>query len=184
MTAVAITQALDSLDPKAMFDHAQKFQLTQEYLRSNDRVTTPEHLNEHIRMCADPCFVLSALASELFLKCLLVIGGKEKDEFGHLHNLDQLFSKLTPNIQNRIRELWDQQVWSLGSREAIDYAQDTIANGSAIPRDFAAALRLGAKTFVELRYVYEKKRNINNLIIDLPLILRRVIVEIQPGWRT
>jgi hypothetical protein len=35
-----------------------------------------------------------------------------------------------------------------------------------------------------LRYVYEKPRNINNVISDLPQILRRVIIEIHPEWGT
>ena len=169
---------ITSLDPRKIFDHAQKFQQTQEYMRHKDRATTSEHVN----MCADPCFVLSALASELFLKCLLVIEGKSQKEFERIHNLDQLFVKLSTFIQDRIRILWDQQVWSQGTLEAINYAQDTITRGERIPRHFTTALKLGANTFVELRYVYEKPRNINNIIIDLPLILRRVIFEIHPDW--
>jgi hypothetical protein len=175
-----MTQAPGSLDPKLMFDHAQKFQWSQEYLRHKDRATTAEH----VKMCGDPCFVLSALASELFIKCLLVIEGKPKKEFAKVHDLYQLFSKLTPPIQDRIKGLWDQQVWAQGTRDFIDYAQNTIAKGTPIPRNFASALKLGANTFVDLRYVYEKPRNINNLIVDLPLILRRVIVEIYPQWKS
>jgi hypothetical protein len=128
--------------------------------------------------------VISALASELFLKCLLVIEAKPKKVFERVHNLYDLFSKLSDPVQKRIKELWDQQVWSQESRELFSYTQTTVAKGQPIPRHFATALKLGANTFIELRYVYEKQRNINNLIIDLPLILRKVIVEIHPEWRS
>src|SRR5579859_2813580 len=108
-----MTQALGSLDAKQIFDHAQKFQLTQEYMRHRDRATT----HEYVMMCADPCMVLSALASELFFKCLLVIEGKSKKDFERLHDLQKLYSKLSVPIQDKIRALWDQQVWSQGTRD-------------------------------------------------------------------
>jgi hypothetical protein len=50
------------LDPRKIFDHAWKFQWTEEYMRHKDRATTKEHVD----ISGDPCLVLSALASELY----------------------------------------------------------------------------------------------------------------------
>jgi hypothetical protein len=119
----------------------------------------------------------------VYLKCLLVIEGKPKQTFSGIHNLHSLYTKLGPQVQNRIKDLWDQQVWTQGNRAFFEYVQTNVSN-EPIPRNFTTALQLGANTFVELRYVYEKQRNINNIIVDLPPILRRVIVEIQPNWKT
>lgn len=173
--------AKSPLDPKMIFDHAQKFQLTQELLRAAapaniaDRAILQEYVSTH----GDPILVLSAFASELFLKCLLAI--ERKPTSSRTHDLHLLFLKLSPGLQSRITVLWDHVVWDQVARESFIYAQETL--GATIPRDLISALKFGANTFVDLRYVYEKPRNINNIIIDLPLVLQRAIYEIYPNWR-
>ncbi len=84
-------------------------------------------------------------------------------------------------IQARIEAIWDQEIWEQGHRDLLDKFQTKIAK-APIPRNFSTVLKFGANTFVDLRYVYEKPRNVNNVIIDLPSILRKVIVEIHPEW--
>src|SRR2546430_1479658 len=65
-------------------------------LRSND---DPTHMN----IIAMPSMVISAFASELYLKCLLLI---ERGSAPQVHFLDSLFSNLKPKTQARVRELW------------------------------------------------------------------------------
>ena len=131
----------------------------------------------------DPCLVVSALASELYLKCLLVLFNTPLKEIQQLHKLDKLYGKLPDQVKERIKALWDQDIWRQGARHLLDEFQTKITK-APIPRDFSTLLKLGANTFVDLRYVYERPRNINNVIVDLPQILRRVIIEIHPEWGT
>ena len=167
------------LNPQKIFEHAGKFQWTNERLRKTDVATS----EKEVWYLGDPCLVISALASELYLKCLLVIFDTPFKEFRYLHELDKLYGKLPEQIRERIKTLWDQDIWVQGKRELLDEFQTKIAK-APIPRDFSTLLKFGANTFVDLRYVYEKPRNINNVISDLPQILRRVIIEIYPEWGT
>jgi hypothetical protein len=110
-----------------------------------------------------------------------VIFNTPLSELRRLHNLYELYQKLPPQIQKRIHDLWDEEIWQQGMRKMIDHLQTKFATGP-IPRDFTTLLKFGANTFVELRYVFEKRRNINNAIVELPSILRKVIVELYPEW--
>lgn len=166
-----------NLNPQKIFEHAGKFQWTNERLRKTDVAAS----ETEVGFLGDPCLVISALASELYLKCLLVIFNTPLDELRRLHNLYELYRKLPQQIQDRIKALWDQDIWQQGTRNLLDQFETQIAK-EMIPRNFATLLKFGANTFVDLRYVYEKQRNINNVIVDLPSILRRVIAEIHPEW--
>jgi hypothetical protein len=167
------------LNPQKIFEHAGKFQWTNERLRKTDVITTERH--EYF--VGDPCLVISALACELYLKCLLIMFNTPLAELRNLHNLHRLYEKLPPQIQTRVTALWDHDIWGQGTRKLLDEFQTKLAK-EPIPRDFSTLLKLGANTFVDLRYVYEKPRNLNNVIVDLPSILRRVIVEIHPEWQS
>src|SRR4051812_3751403 len=79
-----------------IFMQAERFLKADHYLRTND---DPEHMN----VIAVPSLVISALACELYLKCLVSI---EKGTAPPIHLLDSLFRKLKPKTQDRIRELW------------------------------------------------------------------------------
>lgn len=168
------------LDPKKIFEHAEKFQWANERLRRVEVIKDVKQ--EDLFKLGDPCLVLSTFASELYFKCLLAMFGARLDQLKS-HNLYELFNKLPDQIKRRIETLFDQDIWEPHTREFIQKVQIEIAK-EPIPRHFPTLLKLGANTFVELRYVYEKKRDIFNLLTDLPSILRRVIVEIQPSWRT
>jgi hypothetical protein len=165
-----------SLDAHKIFEHAGKFQWTYEHLQNFDHVS----LEEMKAYAADPGLILSALASELYLKCLLAIFSVPRHQFGHVHDLHELFKKLPPEIQDRVSALWDHDVWQQSKRDFLGDLEGTVKEN--IPRHLAALLHFGANTFVDLRYVYEKPRNINNIIVELPSILRKVILEIQPDW--
>lgn len=75
-----------------------------------------------------PGYVLDAFAAELYLKCLLLVGGKTPPP---THRLDVLYDKLP---------------------EAL---RDLARGESADPEAFDSSLREGASTFVELRYSHE-----------------------------
>lgn len=172
-----MTQNPNNLNPQKIFEHAGKFQWTDERLRKTDVAKS----EEEVWYLGDPCLVVSALASELYFKCLLVIFGTPFAELRRLHNLFDLYRKLPNQIQDRIKALWDQEIWQQGSREMLDTFETKIAKNK-IPRNFTALLKFGANTFVDLRYVYEKPRDVNNVIVTLPSILRKVIAEIHPEW--
>ncbi|WP_456821984.1 hypothetical protein [Bradyrhizobium sp. USDA 4502] len=168
-------QKPSDLNPQKIFEHAGKFQWTDERLRKTDIAKS----ETEIWYLGDPCLVISALASELYFKCLLVIFGTPFAELRRLHNLFDLYQKLPP--QDRIKALWDHEIWEQGPREMLDQFQAKIGKDT-IPRNFTTLLKFGANTFVDLRYVYEKPRNVNNVIVTLPSILRKVIAEIHPEW--
>ena len=130
----------------------------------------------------DPCLVISALATELYIKCLLVLFDVPLKEITQFHNLYALNSKLPQQVQDRIEQLWDIDIWRQPVRDFLRLVQDEIIK-QEIPRHYSTALHFGAKTFVDLRYVYEKPRDVNNIISELPSILRRVIIEIRPDWQ-
>lgn len=141
------------LDPKKIFEHAEKFQWAYERLQKTDIITTKE-IEGYV---GDPCLVISALASELYFKCLLVMFDVSFDEIRRLHNLYDLYRKPPQQVQNRITELWDQDIWRQHTRTFLNIVQEQVVK-EKIPRHFSALLKFGANTFIDLRYVYEKPR--------------------------
>jgi hypothetical protein len=76
-----------NLDPRKIFVHATKFHEADHRLRN----TVPPDRPEDVPKIAHPAMVLSAFASELYLKCLLCI---EKGSAPEEHNLKKLFNGL------------------------------------------------------------------------------------------
>ena len=80
--------------------HGVRFMVADERLRT----TTDQSVMTYVMA---PALVLSAFASETFLKCLIAL------ETGHApdgHNLKNLFQMLRHPTQRRIEELWDEYV--------------------------------------------------------------------------
>jgi hypothetical protein len=56
--------------------------------------------------------------------------------------------------------------------------------GHRVPRDLESALTMGAKTFEEMRYLFEESATqAQFLLLDLPQLLQEVILEMKPEWR-
>jgi hypothetical protein len=126
-----------------------------------------------------PINVLSAFASEIFLKCLVCL---ETGEVRQGHHLRALFDVLSDATQTRIEGRWDNEIVPMRSAQ-WDAAE--LEFGKAIPRELRSALSLGSESFKQLRYSYEPKTaaTIFYCLGDLPIALKRVIFELEPEWR-
>jgi hypothetical protein len=118
--------------------------------------------------------VISTFASELFLKCLLLLEGKDVP---NKHNLETLFGLLNADHQSRITELWDKD--QVRRKDHLDDTERKM--GVAIPRDLSQALHDCGDAFVLLRYLYEAPMKASFYITFLPIILRDLIREIT-SW--
>jgi hypothetical protein len=120
------------IDPHQLFVNAGNFQHT---------------LNTLIDLAGDakfgqPIVILAAFASELFLKCLIVLEGNPHPTG---HNLNSLFSKLSMRTQGKIETKWNGQIVPMRSSQiqAIEKMW-----GRKLPTDLPTLLRKGGDTFV------------------------------------
>jgi hypothetical protein len=162
-------------DPDKIFAHASKFFWTDKYLRSKSTTA------EMVPMVAHPAMVLSAFASELYLKCLLAI---EESKVPDTHDLHDLFCRLNTKTQQRVEALWDEHIQHPDRAKVLDYIENVLKQGS-VPRKLSWALEVGNRAFEELRYIYEvDKPSIKFVLGDLPELLRRVAIEKRPQLAT
>jgi hypothetical protein len=158
-------------DPRLLFEQADGFSRAYDILSVRPR-------DEAIAI-SRPALVLSAFASELFLKCLLLLDGKQLPNW---HDLKRLFDLLDADIQTKIKKLWGQSLISRASMIAA-FESDT---GELFIRDFDAALVAGARSFEHFRYYHEKTREeidaVAFMLGDLPIMLKSVIWIKKPDW--
>ncbi|HEY4847355.1 MAG TPA: hypothetical protein VIH87_06040 [Methylocella sp.] len=121
--------------------------------------------------------VLSAFASELYLKCFLCA---ENGEVPNEHNLKTLFLRLAPSTRRRLEELWDEDIKQPHKQADFNLIR-SLPEGQNLQLDLLYALDIGATAFIELRYFYEKKRAFF-ILGEFPSILRKVILEKFPHW--
>jgi hypothetical protein len=91
------------LDPLKIFQHATRFHDSDHRLRS----TVPANKPSDLPFVAHPAMVLSAFASELYLKCLLCV---ETGVVPDQHNLKTLFKRLQPTTRRALEDLWDANI--------------------------------------------------------------------------
>ena len=161
------------LDLQTIFQHASNFHESDHRLRN----TVPRDKPEQLPLIAHPAMVLSAFASELYLKCLLCI---ETGTVPPTHNLKNLFKRLQPNTQRRLEELWDTDIRRPERQRSIEHMCQ-LPRGNELRLDLLYALDMGANAFTELRYYYEKQSSYF-LLSDFPNLLRAVILERMPSW--
>jgi hypothetical protein len=152
------------IDPKSVFQLACKFAATEQHVRSTN--------NPRAEFMASPSMVLSAFAIELFLKCLLLLEGKE---FDRIHSLNVLFRRLSHNQKRRIEEVWEKE-----ARSKVDELRRKF--GFPHPSDLPNALGTCARAFEHMRYGYEDPDRQIFYLGDLPTILWRIILGIRPEW--
>jgi hypothetical protein len=119
--------------------------------------------------------VLSAFASELYLKCLLCL---ETGKIPQTHNLKTLFDALSPETRQRLQELWDVDLHRPERQKVIAHIR-TLPHSNKLRLDLPSVIKLGAEAFRELRYFYESERSFF-LLSDFPNLLRAVILERMP----
>jgi len=151
------------IDPRAVFELAYRFCLADEHIRDKNNLQAP--------MMAAPSMVMSAFASELLLKCLLLI---ENSEIVQTHHLDKLYQQLSHSQKRRIDAIWETK--------ARPRVQD-FCQMHGLPSDLANALVTCGQAFERLRYGYEDPDKQRFYIAELPRILCEVIIEARPEWR-
>jgi hypothetical protein len=152
------------IDPKSVFQLACKFASTEMHVRHRS--------NPNAAFMASPSMVLSAFAIELFLKCMLLLEGKEIDR---IHALNVLFRRLSHNQKRRIEEVWERE-----ARPKVDMLNRQF--GLAHPTDLPNALVTCGRAFEHMRYGYENPDRQVFYLGELPRILWRIIVDIRPEW--
>jgi hypothetical protein len=164
-----------SLDPLRIFQHASRFHASDRRLRSTLDASKPHD----IEMLAIPANVLSVFTSELYLKCLLCV---ETGIVPDTHNLKALFKRLQPVTRRALEDLWDMEVRLPHRQKVLDLIR-TMPEGKNLRADLIYALDVGANSFIELRYFYEKNKAFF-LLDEFPNMLRKVILNRFPAWGT
>jgi hypothetical protein len=165
-----MTKPLPKHDPVQIFLQADGFSAAYNLLSS-----VPRH--EAVRI-GHVQVVVSALAVELFLKCLICM---ETGRTSRGHYLRQLFDQLSPDTRRDIDAIWRNEV--VPFRAAMWNGMERLGGGT-VPRDLPTALSMANKSFEKVRYLYEGDLDgVAYILTDLPTILRRVIVHRRPEWR-
>lgn len=168
MTGVGRRSKSDPVSPILIFRHAERFRLGYERLRDVPTVQEKSDL-------AAPGIVLSAFASELYLKSL--VAEETSSAPPPTHHLKKLFLMLRSSTRKRLEALWDEHT---RSREASLRSAEA-AFKVRLPRDLLSNLTDGNLGFQQMRYAYENDY-FQFFIADLPLMLRRVAIELRPEW--
>jgi len=121
-------------------------------------------------MVAQGSMILNAFASELFIKCILLIEGKTPPP---THKLDVLFRQVGHKTKRNIEAIWDAQARPKLTHMSVNHGH---------PLDLPNAIVTCANSFERLRYHYEDPSKTFFYIGELPEILHRIILEIKPEW--
>lgn len=118
--------------------------------------------------------VNAALATELYLKCLLLI---ECGQFPRVHDLKRLFSQLRRGTQQRLRKMHDQ-----ANREDPNLV--TLQRHGVIGKsDLHTLLEKGKDVFEQFRYPYEpRSKDVLFGLSGLALCARQYILSLHPEW--
>jgi hypothetical protein len=161
-------------DPRKLFVHACRFHESDHRLRNS--ISNKDNPNE-VDLIAQPAMVLSAFASELYLKCLICI---ETGEAPRGHDLKGLFLRLGPLTRKRIEDLWDEDRRRPHNQKQLNFIRG-LPEGDRLQPDLLFIIGTSAKAFEELRYIYETEFP-RFLLGEFPNILHRVILEKHPEW--
>lgn len=164
--------AKKQIEPAKIFEHADCFLQSLAVLRA----VHPENIHIAVTL-AEPLTVLSALTTELFLKCLICIetGGTPRG-----HNLKRLFDQLSVATRTRIQNLWDSGVAARRSKQWDDFERFWHLE---TPHDLPSALAKGGPAFESHRYSYEENtEGVYYYVGDLPALLEGLILEMKPEF--
>lgn len=141
-------------------------------------LTLRQHPNPQVMLAVGtPALVLSAFASELYLKCLIAI---ESDRAAYGHELRTLFRSVSKQTQANIERRWNMYVTSPQRHQ--HYAALASLVGYTVPTDLDWTLKNGGSGFVELRYIHESNDGTKFLLGDFPEILRAELLLRKPEW--
>jgi len=153
-----------------IFMNAERFRISDLILRGNSNA-------QIMAAIGGPALVLSAFASELYLKCLICI---ETGRLAHGHDLRVLFRQISEASRRNIERRWNAYV-ATPERQRI-YAALKALEGTEISTSLDWSLRNGGDGFVALRYIHEGETGTKFLLGELPQILRDEILTSKPEW--
>lgn len=160
------------IDPHQIFLQADSFWEANRYLLKSSNPI--EAMNK--APLSPPAMVISAFASELYFKCLLCLRhGHPHKELNH--NLERLFTHLDDDVQKHIEAAWVKYT----ADNSLQWDIIEKSSGVPVPRDLRSALAAGKGAFSEVRYIYEGKGGMFNLM-ELPPMIRSVIITQMPHW--
>lgn len=160
------------LNPRAVFDHAEFYRKSAELLASEIVKDMPRQAHTEF---AFPQAFISAIASEVYLKCLHAIefgGTVPKD-----HPLDKLFGGLSAATNQLVKRHWN----AMAGCDPM-FKTNSARPGRRQKHDLASVLREGGLAFMRYRYAYEGKHLISYALGNLPKVLHDAILELKPEW--
>lgn len=168
------------IDPVKIYEQAMRFHVA--IARLHQDMTREMNANQQQGMGLShwigiPILVMSALASELFLKCLICIETGRRSS-GHHHA--RLFDHLSAATKAKLEAKWDGIV---ANREDMIKKIEK-GSGMKIERKLRRALNQSGDTFVQLRYLYETENDIVSAMSDFHLSLKEMVLELKPEWKS
>lgn len=119
-----------------------------------------------------PTLVLQAFATELYLKCILVLNTGDAP---HVHQLVQLYQQLTPTQKTRVEELYNAECQSDLAFQGMQGTEPTTTF------TLVYALQEMNRAFEAWRYAYESVPE--KSFLGHPWIAAaRLILELRPDW--
>lgn len=119
-----------------------------------------------------PTAVCAAIATEIYLKCLVLI---DTGTAARGHDLNRLFELLTPGMRSAIGVSYND------AHKQVTYQIPPGASNRAFGLDHA--LTMASKVFEKMRYAYEKPNDVLSIFPVLPYALQQTIVAINPDWK-
>jgi HEPN domain-containing protein len=108
IVAVGGKPAKKGLDPLKIFIHASNFHKSYEMLLRSAVPEGTQQADENIvAIIGHPALMISAFASELYLKCLICV---ETDAVPNTHDLNVLFRALRVSTRHELDTLWDYDI--------------------------------------------------------------------------
>lgn len=155
------------VDPKGVFMTAEVFRASSLILGNLMNHGMPQYMF--------PMVICSSFSLELHLKCLILIEGGTSAK---LHDLERLFSKLTPGSQKKIRTSYEPR------KRKMDAMFAAVKGVPAPKSDFDFVLHASAKAFENFRYAFEGIVQDQTGWMASPICecVRERIVELQPDW--
>jgi hypothetical protein len=167
---------LKGINPLDIYMHGLGFHVAEDVL--GNLTSTPN--TQLAAQVAQPSMVLSAFTTELFLKCRICL---ETTLTPQGHHLFELFEQLRLTTRSRMIHLWNAHVIPVRDPEWTFIEKTRYSGGNKFKRDLPGAIADSSRAFEKMRYSYEPgSKDCDFNIIDVPRILRRVILEGKPEW--
>lgn len=122
-----------------------------------------------------------ALGLELYLKCLILLDGKNPKR---KHNLKSLFDELSPKSKDAIQKNHRELLKTDPSIRAESAKLRLRGENPERVFDFHSSLQKSANAFEQSRYPFDPSYEAHTyLAVPIEKATRRVIIDRNPGWK-